>query len=149
MSLESTIGGADRPLRIVVAGGGTGGHVSPGVAIIEELRSRLAIEPLWIGSKRGFERETAERLGIPFNSIQVGKLRRYPSAQTLIDAARIPIGIIQARRILRSVQPDLIFSTGGYVSTPVVIAGARLSIPTVTHEQTAYIGLATKINARF
>src|SRR5690349_14333843 len=99
---ESTIGTAGRPLRIAVAGGGTGGHVSPGVAVLDELRTRLAIEPIWIGSRRGYEYETANRLGIPFKAIQVGKLRRYPSIQTVIDAGRIPIGIVQAWRHLRA-----------------------------------------------
>jgi UDP-N-acetylglucosamine--N-acetylmuramyl-(pentapeptide) pyrophosphoryl-undecaprenol N-acetylglucosamine transferase len=146
---ESTIGTAERPLRIVIAGGGTGGHVSPGVAVLEELRSRMTISPLWIGSKRGFEFDTAGRLDIPFRAIQVGKLRRYPSFQTLIDATRIPIGIAQAWRHLRTFRPDVVFATGGYVSTPVVVAASRLHIPSMTHEQTAHIGLATKLNARF
>lgn len=149
MTLESTIGTDARPLRIVVAGGGTGGHVSPGIAVLEELRKRLRVEPLWIGSRHGFEHETAIRDGIAFESIQVGKLRRYPSFRTLTDAVRIPVGILQARRHLKAFRPDIIFSTGGYVSTPVVIAGSRLRIPSITHEQTAHIGLATKINARY
>jgi UDP-N-acetylglucosamine--N-acetylmuramyl-(pentapeptide) pyrophosphoryl-undecaprenol N-acetylglucosamine transferase len=136
-------------LRIVIAGGGTGGHVSPGVAVLEELRSRMTISPLWIGSKRGYEYDTARRLGIPIRAIQAGKLRRYPSFQTIIDATRIPIGIAQAWRHLRSFRPDIVFATGGYVSTPVVVAASRLSIPSMTHEQTAFIGLATKLNARF
>lgn len=109
----------------------------------------MVIEPLWIGSKRGYEHETAERHGIAFKSIQVGKLRRYPSIQTVIDATRIPIGIVQAGRHLRAFRPDVIFSTGGYVSTPVVIAASRLGIRSLTHEQTAHVGLATKINARY
>ena len=149
MSLESTIGTVDRPLRIVVAGGGTGGHVSPGVAVLEELRSRLHVAPLWIGSRRGYEHDTASRNVIPFKAIQVGKLRRYPSIQTLIDAARIPVGIAQSWQILRGFKPDIVFATGGYVSTPVVIAAARLAIPSLSHEQTAHVGLATKINSRY
>jgi len=146
---ESTIGSAARPLRLVIAGGGTGGHVSPGLAALEELRTRVAVDPLWIGSRRGYEFEAVSQLGIPFRSIQVGKLRRYPSLQTVLDAGRIPVGIAQAWRHLRAFEPDIVFSTGGYVSTPVVVAASRLKIPTVTHEQTAHIGLATKINARF
>ncbi len=149
MNSESTIGIADSPLRIVIAGGGTGGHVSPGVAVLDELRSRMPIAPLWIGSRRGYEYETAQRLDIPFKSIQVGKLRRYPAIQTLIDAIRVPIGIAQAWRHLRAFKPDVLFATGGYVSTPIAIAASRLSIPSMSHEQTAYIGLATRINARY
>ncbi|HYI17042.1 MAG TPA: glycosyltransferase, partial [Thermomicrobiales bacterium] len=144
MNSESTIGTDDRPLRIAIAGGGTGGHVSPGVAVLEELRSRIVVVPLWIGSRRGYEYDTAQRLNIPFKAVQVGKLRRYPSIKTLIDATRIPIGIAQAWWHLRAFKPDLLFATGGYVSSPAVIAASRLLVPSMTHEQTAHIGLATK-----
>lgn len=149
MDSESTIGSTERPLRLAITGGGTGGHVSPGVAVLEELRSRVVVDPIWIGSKRGYERETAERLNIPYKPIRVGKLRRYLSFSNAVDAARIPVGIVDSWRHLRRHRPDLLFSTGGYVSTPAVIAASLLRIPSLTHDQTAHIGLATKLNARF
>lgn len=149
---ESTIEpteAAERPLRIVIAGGGTGGHISPAVAVIDELRSRFALVPLWIGSAEGYEATVADTMSIPFRVIRTGKLRRYASFQTILDTVRFPIGVAQARAVVRQFQPDIIFSTGGFVSVPSVIAGRTLGIPVLTHEQTAYIGLATRINARF
>ena len=138
-----------RPLRLVIAGGGTGGHVLPAIAVIDELRRRnLNLDPLWIGSRDGVEHERASRAGIPFRAIQTGKLRRYVSLQTVTDAVRLPVGTVQAWRILRSFRPDVVFSTGGFVSVPTVVAAARIA-PILTHEQTAVVGLANRINARF
>ena len=136
-------------LRLVIAGGGTGGHVLPALAVIEDLgrRHRLA-EVLWIGSADGLEREAALGAGIPFVSIPTGKLRRYLSARTAIDAVRVPAGVLQAWRLLRRFRPSVVFSTGGFGSVPTVLAAARM-VPILTHEQTAILGLATRINARF
>lgn len=137
------------PLRLVIAAGGTGGHVLPAVAVIDELRARgIPLDLLWIGSKSGVEGEIAEANGIDFLAVPVGKLRRYLDWQTIPDALRIPGGIALAWRHLRRFRPDVIFSTGGYVSVPVVVAGARMA-PSLTHEQTAQIGLANRILARF
>ena len=139
----------ERGPRMVIAGGGTGGHVLPALAVIEELRQRgRPDELLWIGSHDGLEREAAENADIPFHAIPTGKLRRYVSASTAVDATRIPRGIWAARAALRRFRPDLVFSTGGFVSVPTVIAAARQA-PILTHEQTAVLGLATRINARF
>ncbi|MGD9714753.1 MAG: undecaprenyldiphospho-muramoylpentapeptide beta-N-acetylglucosaminyltransferase [Thermomicrobiales bacterium] len=138
-----------RPPRIVIAGGGTGGHVLPAVAVLEELARRAEpVELQWIGSASGLEREEAEARGIAFVIIQAGKFRRYASLHTIPDAARIPIGTIQARKAVRQFRPDVVFSTGGFVSVPTVIAAWRLA-PVITHEQTATIGLANRINSRF
>lgn len=139
----------DRPIRIIIAGGGTGGHVLPAIAVIEELRARdIAFEPLWIGGSSGVEREAAERAGIAFRVVPVGKLRRYPDLKTAADALRIPAGIARSWTIVRAFRPDVIFSTGGFVSVPTVVAGSRRA-PVLTHEQTAILGLATRINLRF
>src|SRR5579885_838426 len=82
-----------RPLRVVIAGGGTGGHVQPAVATLQVLRGRLPLEPLWIGSANGLERSVAAEEDIPFRAIEVGKLRRYFSLRTPLDAARVPLGL--------------------------------------------------------
>ena len=138
-----------RPIRIVIAGGGTGGHVLPAVSVIEELKRReVQAAILWIGSHAGVERSAAERMGIPFTAIATGKFRRYLDRQTATDALRVPLGVAQAWRQVRAFKPDVVFSTGGFVSVPTVIAAARIA-PILTHEQTTAIGLATKINARF
>ena len=139
----------ERPLRLVIAGGGTGGHVLPALAVIEELRTRSRLgEALWIGSEGGVEREAATAAGIAFAGIATGKLRRYPSPRTAVDAVRVPVGVAQAWRTLRRFRPTVVFSTGGFVSVPTVVAAARLA-PVLTHEQTAILGLATRINLRF
>ena len=150
MVRESTTRAEGVPLRIVFTGGGTGGHVSPIVAVIEALARRgVSYEALWIGSQSGAEREAAESLEIPYASVSVGKLRRYLSLHTVPDAGRVPLGVIQSIPILRRFRPDAILSTGGYVGVPAVVAGRTLGIPTLTHEQTAVLGLATRIIARF
>lgn len=136
-------------LRLIIAGGGTGGHVLPAIAVIDELLQRRAIgDLLWIGSHTGLERDAANTADVPFAPIETGKLRRYFSLQTATDAARIPVGLWQARRQVQRFRPTAIFSTGGFVSVPSVIA-ARGQAPILTHEQTAILGLATRINARF
>lgn len=136
-------------LRLIIAGGGTGGHVLPAVAVIEELHRRhISINALWIGSHSGVERSIAAEQRIPFVPIQTGKLRRYIAMQTVTDALRVPIGIVQAWRRIRTFAPDVIYSTGGAVSVPSVIAGHRIA-PVITHEQTAQIGIANKTAARF
>ena len=133
----------------MIASGGTGGHTGPVVAVLGALRSRGAIDATWIGGTWGIERSVAAREEIPFLPIQTGKLRRYLSWQTPLDAVRIPIGVAQAYRALRRIRPSVVLSTGGYVAVPTALAAARLGIPILTHEQTAQLGLATRIIARF
>jgi UDP-N-acetylglucosamine--N-acetylmuramyl-(pentapeptide) pyrophosphoryl-undecaprenol N-acetylglucosamine transferase len=138
-----------RPLRLVIAGGGTGGHVLPAVAIVEEIRRReLPVELLWIGGHTGVERDIANTHGIPFTAIQTGKLRRYFALKTFTDLARIPFGVGQALARLRAFRPDVIFGTGGSVSFPTVFAGARLA-PILTHEQTAQVGVSNRMASKF
>ena len=136
-------------LRFVIAGGGTGGHVLPALAVIDVLRKQDRVaDILWIGSEEGVESDAARNAGVSFIVIPTGKLRRYLSVTNVLDAFRVPRGIVAARRALRSYRPDVVFSTGGFVSVPTVIA-ARGIAPVLTHEQTAVLGLATRINARF
>ncbi len=138
----------EQPLKLVIASGGTGGHISPIIAVLTTLRERCVVDATWIGGTWGIEREAAARAGVPFVAIQSGKLRRYLSWQTPIDAVRIPMGYAQAYQHLRRIQPAVVFSTGGYVAVPTALAATRLGIPVLTHEQTAQLGLATRIIAR-
>ena len=136
-------------LRLAITGGGTGGHVLPALAVVDELRQRGALADLiWIGSSGGVESQAADEAGIRFVAIPTGKLRRYLSLRNLTDAARIPLGVLAARRALAAFSPDVVLSTGGFVSVPAVVA-ARGIAPVLTHEQTAILGLANRINARF
>jgi UDP-N-acetylglucosamine--N-acetylmuramyl-(pentapeptide) pyrophosphoryl-undecaprenol N-acetylglucosamine transferase len=141
-------------MRVIVTGGGTGGHVSPAVAVIEKLQERSAAEDwplalLYIGSKAGAEREMITAMGIKYVSVPVGKLRRYLSWKTPPDLARIPLGVALAARQVGRFKPDVIFSTGGFVSVPTVVAGWLRRVPSLVHEQTALVGLANRIVARF
>jgi UDP-N-acetylglucosamine--N-acetylmuramyl-(pentapeptide) pyrophosphoryl-undecaprenol N-acetylglucosamine transferase len=142
-------------MKILITGGGTGGHVSPAVAVITRLRELSALDnsPLelhYVGSVSGIERPTMEGLGVPYTAIQTGKLRRYLSIQTPVDLlVRLPLGAFQALNAVRRFRPDVIFSTGGYVCVPTVVAGWLLRVPALTHEQTALVGLANRIAGRF
>lgn len=136
-------------MRLVIAGGGTGGHVGPALATIEVLRRRTALDLLWIGTSDGVERRAATEQEIPFRAIQAGKLRRYFSPHTAVDLVRIPVGTLQALAALRGFRPDAVFSTGGFVSVPTVVAASLLRKPVLIHEQTAQFGLANRINLRF
>ncbi len=135
-------------LKLVIASGGTGGHISPVIAVLNTLREQCAVDATWIGGTWGIERAAAARAGVPFVAIQSGKLRRYLSWQTPVDAVRIPLGYAQAYRQMKRIRPAVVFSTGGYVAVPTALAAARLGIPVLTHEQTAQLGLATRIIAR-
>lgn len=136
-------------MRLTIAGGGTGGHVTPALATIAVLRERVPLTLLWLGTADGVERRMVAGQGIPFQPIEAGKLRRYFSLQTAVDAARLPVGVLQALLALRRFRPDVVFSTGGFVSVPAVVAAALLRVPVLTHEQTAQVGLANRINLRF
>ncbi|MCS7246396.1 MAG: undecaprenyldiphospho-muramoylpentapeptide beta-N-acetylglucosaminyltransferase [Thermomicrobium sp.] len=136
-------------LRIVIGGGGTGGHTVPALAMLEALRARVPVDVLWIGSRNGVERRFALQNGLSYRWIPTGKLRRYFTVRTLLDLAAIPAGVIAATALIRAFRPHVVFGTGGYVSVPVVLAGRLNRIPIVIHEQTATAGLATRIAARF
>ena len=137
-------------LKILVTGGGTSGHISPALALIETLRE-LAPQAqfLYLGSKTGLERKLVEAAGVPFVAISTGKLRRYISPENLLDQFRVPVGIGQSLLQIKRFAPDVVLATGGYVTVPPVVAAGLCKIPVLIHEQTVQVGLANKINARF
>ncbi len=141
----------DKPNKKVIAvtGGGTGGHIFPNVAVIEELRERNTANVLWIGEKNGKEQEWARNSGVPYYGIQSGKLRRYFSVKNLFDLFRVFIGVCQSFFILKKTGPAVVFSKGGFVSVPPVIAARLRGIPVITHESDVIPGLATRIISRF
>jgi UDP-N-acetylglucosamine--N-acetylmuramyl-(pentapeptide) pyrophosphoryl-undecaprenol N-acetylglucosamine transferase len=135
-------------VKVVITGGGTGGHTSPGLAVAAVLRER-GLDCAWIGSRHGIEARRAPDASIPFHPIATGKLRRYWSWQNLTDLGlRVPAGLGQAWRLLGRLRPDVVFATGGFVALPVVLAAAARRIPVIIHEQTAVPGLANRIAAR-
>lgn len=140
--------GTPRP-DVVIAGGGTGGHTSPGLAVAALLGER-GVPCAWIGSHHGVEARLVRERGIPYHSIATGKLRRYWSWRNVSDlAVSAPAGVAQATLLLGRLQPRVVFATGGFVALPVVLAAALRGIPAVAHEQTAVPGLANRLAARF
>ena len=136
-------------MRVVITGGGTGGHTSAGLAVAETLRSR-GVELSWIGSRDGVEARRVPAQGIEYHAVQTGKLRRYWDRQNVPDLLlRVPAGIFQSWMLLRRIRPDLLFATGGFVSLPPVLAARLCRIPVIVHEQVAGAGLANRIAARF
>lgn len=137
-------------LRILITGGGTSGHISPALALIQTLRElHPETQFLYIGSRHGLEEKLVRAADIPFAAIQTGKLRRYLSAKNLVDQFRIPVGVSQSLKLVRRFKPDVVLATGGYVAVPPVIAASMCKVPVLIHEQTAQVGLANRINARF
>jgi len=137
------------PVDVVIAGGGTGGHTSPGLAVAALLRERSRT-CAWIGSRSGIEAQRVPQSGIPYIAISTGKLRRYWAWQNVADLlVNVPAGTLSVLRILRTLRPRVVFGTGGFVALPVVLGAALLRLPVVLHEQTAVPGLANRIGARF
>lgn len=135
---------------IAVAGGGTGGHVYPGLAVIEALKeSNPDCSVFWIGSGKGMEKGIVEQTGVPFFSVPAGKLRRYFSLLNFVDLFKIVGGFFRSLWLLKIHKVDILFSKGGFVSVPPVVAGKILKIPVVTHDSDLDPGLATRINSRF
>lgn len=134
-----------------MTGGGTGGHVVPNLAVIEDLRKNSVNDKdiLYIGSRRGPEKKMVEKVGVNFRSVACGKLRRYFSWQNFLDLFKLPVGVGQAMGILRGFGADIIFSKGGFVSVPVVVAGWLIGVPIILHESDLKPGLANRICARF
>src|SRR5579864_8448864 len=115
-----------RTMRILISGGGTGGHIYPALAVASELRERYGAELLFIGDENGLETDIVPAAGVPFAGISAGKLRRYLSTRTFSDLARIPVGMKQAYDHVRQFRPHAAFTSGGYVSVPAGVA-ARLN----------------------
>jgi UDP-N-acetylglucosamine--N-acetylmuramyl-(pentapeptide) pyrophosphoryl-undecaprenol N-acetylglucosamine transferase len=133
--------------KIVFTGGGSAGHVTPNIAIINELRNDWDIS--YIGSKNGIEKELIQKIRIPYHGISSGKLRRYIDFENFVDLFRVVIGCFEARSILKKLKPNLVFSKGGFVSVPVILAAKSLRIPIYIHESDLTPGLANKISQRF
>lgn len=131
-----------------MTGGGTAGHVIPNIAIIEKLqKEEFSIG--YIGSINGIEKELITNINIPYYAINSGKLRRYLSLENIKDVFRIIKGIGEAKKILNELNPAVVFSKGGFVSVPVVIAAKSLNIPIIIHESDFTIGLANRIAIPF
>ena len=130
--------------KIVLTGGGTAGHVTPNLALLPSLQER-GYEIHYIGSYNGIEKKLIENAGIPYDGISSGKLRRYFDIKNFSDPFRVIKGYAEARSLLKKYRPDVVFSKGGFVAVPVVLAARHFKIPTIIHESDMTPGLANKI----
>jgi UDP-N-acetylglucosamine--N-acetylmuramyl-(pentapeptide) pyrophosphoryl-undecaprenol N-acetylglucosamine transferase len=134
--------------KIVLTGGGTAGHVTPHFALLTYFEEN-SIHVDYIGSKGGIEESLVKTMHIPYYSIHSGKLRRYFDIKNFTDPVRIIAGFFESIKHLRQLKPNLVFSKGGFVSVPVVMAAWLLRIPVVLHESDMTPGLANKLSAPF
>jgi UDP-N-acetylglucosamine--N-acetylmuramyl-(pentapeptide) pyrophosphoryl-undecaprenol N-acetylglucosamine transferase len=149
--------GTDRAFRLIVTGGGSGGHTYPALATVRALRTRLAagreLVVVWAGTAGSLEQRVADAELIPFRAIATGKLRRARNPLLMLtaanarDMARVPLGVVQARGAVREFRPDAVLATGGYVAIPVGLAARWCGVPLVVHEQTTRLGLANRVLA--
>lgn len=131
--------------RILLTGGGTAGHVTPNIALLPSLKE-LGYDIHYVGSYNGIEKDLITELDIPYHGIASGKLRRYFSMQNFTDPFRVIKGFSQAKHLVKTLKPDVIFSKGGFVSVPVVMAGKMCKVPTIIHESDMTPGLANKLS---
>ncbi|MEV5555206.1 UDP-N-acetylglucosamine--N-acetylmuramyl-(pentapeptide) pyrophosphoryl-undecaprenol N-acetylglucosamine transferase [Nonomuraea wenchangensis] len=142
-----------RTLRLLITGGGTGGHTYPALTTLSAFQRRgVPHDVLWVGTASGLEARITAEHGIPFKAITTGKLRRRPNLRELgtniADVFRIPVGVFQAIGHAARYLPDVVLSTGGYVAVPIGVAAKLIRRPLVMHEQTTVVGLANRILSR-
>ena len=131
--------------RIILTGGGTAGHVTPNIALVPKLKEK-GYDIQYIGSYDGIERKLIEDLKIPYYGIASGKLRRYFDIKNFSDPFRVIKGYGQAIRLMKKLKPSVVFSKGGFVAVPVVMAAKHCHIPVVIHESDLTPGLANKLS---
>jgi UDP-N-acetylglucosamine--N-acetylmuramyl-(pentapeptide) pyrophosphoryl-undecaprenol N-acetylglucosamine transferase len=137
------------PLRFILAGGGTSGHINPALAIADQIRlEHPDAEILFCGTSRGLEQTMVPRAGYDFRAIRARGLPRRPSIEMLRALADFFAGRRQCRQILREFKPDAIIGTGGYVCSPLVAAATSLKVPVLLHEQNAFPGRSNRLMAR-
>lgn len=130
--------------KIILTGGGTAGHVTPNIALLPALRE-AGFEPEYIGSYDGIEKKLIEEFDVPYHGIATGKFRRYLDVKNLTDPFKVIKGYGEAVQLMKELKPDIVFSKGGFVSVPVVLAARKCKIPVISHESDMTPGLANKI----
>jgi UDP-N-acetylglucosamine--N-acetylmuramyl-(pentapeptide) pyrophosphoryl-undecaprenol N-acetylglucosamine transferase len=137
-------------MRVLLAGGGSGGSATPVLAVGEALRTCAPdAEFLFVGTATGPERALAEAAGFPFAAVAAGKLRRYLDWRTVLDVGRVPLGIAQAAQVVRVFRPHVAFGAGGFASVPPLVAAALAGVPVVIHQQDVIPGLANRLLVPF
>ncbi|THE14386.1 undecaprenyldiphospho-muramoylpentapeptide beta-N-acetylglucosaminyltransferase [Bacillus timonensis] len=137
-------------MKIVVSGGGTGGHIYPALALIKEIKKlNPSAEFLYVGTEKGLESGIVVREGIPFKTIHITGFKRKISIDNIKTIARFIKGVNHSKKIIKDFKPDVVIGTGGYVCGPVVYAASKLHIPTIIHEQNSIPGLTNKFLSRY
>lgn len=136
-------------LRVLMAGGGTGGHVIPALAIARELRDRYSAEVRFVGTARGLETKLVPEAGFPLELIHVGQLKNVSLATRMRTLADLPLGILHCIRLLRQFKPQVVVGVGGYASGPAMMAAVLTRTPTLAYEPNAVPGLANKLVGKF
>lgn len=134
-------------MKVLVSGGGTGGHIYPALAIATQLREEYKAEILFLGSDDGLETEIVPAAGFRFAAIKAGKLRRYVSWQTITGIMRVPLGMIQALNIVGKFHPGVVFTSGGYVAVPAGLAARFNRVPLLMHQQDVPPNLSNRLVA--
>ena len=137
-------------MRLMVSGGGTGGHIYPALALIERLKQ---VEPdtevLYVGAKRGLETKIVPQAGCRLETMEVQGFRRSLSLENVKTVYLFLKAVAQAKKLIKDFRPDVVLGTGGYVSGAVLYAAAKLGVPTVIHEQNSVVGVTNKFLARY
>jgi len=134
-------------MKVLVSGGGSGGHIYPALAVATLLKKQYEASILYLGSDDGLETELAPAAGFPFAIVKAGKLRRYVSWQTVTGVARVPVGMAQASSIVRRFAPDVVFTSGGYVAVPAGLAARMNNVPLLMHQQDVPPNLSNRLLA--
>lgn len=137
-------------MRVLITGGGTGGHINPALAIAQKVRNENpSNEILYVGTKEGLERELVPKAGFDFKYVTAKYLRRkisFENVKTLFASIK---GVMEAAKIINEFKPDIVVGTGGYVCGPVVLAASLKKIPTMIHEQNVFPGITNKMLSKF
>jgi UDP-N-acetylglucosamine--N-acetylmuramyl-(pentapeptide) pyrophosphoryl-undecaprenol N-acetylglucosamine transferase len=132
-------------MRVLIAGGGTGGHVIPALAVARELRDAHGAEVRFVGTARGLETRLVPEAGFPLELIHVGQLKGVSLLTRVRTLADLPLGVLRCLGLLRSFRPDVVVGVGGYASGPAMMAALLLRVPTVAFEPNAVPGLANRL----
>jgi len=134
-------------MRVIVAGGGTGGHVIPALAIAQELRSRYRAQILFVGTPRGIETRLVPAAGFDLQVIRVGALNRVDSATRIRTVLDLPRALMSSARLIREFRPDVMIGVGGYASGPAMLVAGMMNVPTLAFEPNVVPGVANRIVA--
>ena len=136
-------------MKIIISGGGTGGHIYPAIAVAQEIKDRLPqVQILYVGTREGMENKIVPQAGFDFHTIDITGINRSSLIKASKSLAKMPRSFFQGWEVVRNYRPDIVIGTGGYVSFPVVLAATFLDCKTYIHEQNALPGLANRNLAR-